>query len=102
MSEAIVWGCFAVFLGLRLLNPEIYWGEKPMDFSFLNALYRTTTLPPPEPWFAGSALHYTYFGHFLVAAMRARPRRSPRRSCSTSASAWRRRCWPPRPWRPAP
>ena len=40
-----------------------------MDFSFLNAMYRTTTLPPPEPWFAGSALHYTYFGHFLVAAM---------------------------------
>ena len=40
-----------------------------MDFSFLNVLYRTTTLPPPEPWFASSALHYTYFGHFLVAAM---------------------------------
>lgn len=67
-SEAMVWGCFAVFLGLRLLNPEIFWGEKPMDFSFLNVLYRTTTLPPPEPWFSGSPLHYTYFGHFLVAA----------------------------------
>jgi len=67
-SEVVVWGCFALFLGLRLLNPEIYWGEKPMDFAFLNTLYRSTTLPPPEPWFAGSALHYTYFGHFLVAA----------------------------------
>lgn len=67
-SEAVVWGCFALFLGLRLLNPEIYWGEKPMDFSFLNTLYRTTTLPPPEPWFSGSVLHYTYFGHYLVAA----------------------------------
>ncbi|HPC81967.1 MAG TPA: DUF2298 domain-containing protein [Thermoanaerobaculaceae bacterium] len=69
VSEVVVWGCFAAFLGLRLLNPEIYWGEKPMDFSFLNALYRTSTLPPPEPWFSGSALHYTYFGHFLVAAL---------------------------------
>ncbi|HNX48651.1 MAG TPA: DUF2298 domain-containing protein [Thermoanaerobaculaceae bacterium] len=68
VSEVVVWGCFALFLGFRLLNPEIYWGEKPMDFSFLNTLYRTTTLPPPEPWFSGSALHYTYFGHFLVAA----------------------------------
>ena len=67
-SEAVVWGCFALFLGLRLLNPEIYWGEKPMDFSFLNTLYRTPTLPPPEPWFSGSVLHYTYFGHYLVAA----------------------------------
>ncbi|MRR11923.1 hypothetical protein EG835_05515, partial [bacterium] len=25
-------------------------------------------LPPPEPWFSGTTLSYTYFGHFLVAA----------------------------------
>jgi len=68
-TEAVVWGTFALFLLLRALNPEIYWGEKPMDFSFLNALYRTTALPPPEPWFAGSPLMYTYFGHYTVAAL---------------------------------
>ena len=68
-SEAVFWGAFALFLGLRLLNPEIFWGEKPMDFSFLNTLYRTQTLPPPEPWFAGSPLMYTYFGHYVVAAI---------------------------------
>jgi uncharacterized membrane protein len=39
-----------------------------MDFSFLNVLYRTTEMPPPEPWFAGSPLHYTYFGHAAAAA----------------------------------
>ncbi len=39
-----------------------------MDFSFLNALYRTTALPPPEPWFSGTPLSYTYFGSYLVAA----------------------------------
>ena len=69
VTEIVVWGTFAFFLLLRLLNPEIYWGEKPMDFSFLNTLYRTTALPPPEPWFAGSPLMYTYFGHFMVAAV---------------------------------
>lgn len=69
VSEVVVWGCFAVFLGLRLLNPAIFWGEKPMDFSFLNTLYRTEIIPPPEPWFAGSVLHYTYFGQFLVAGI---------------------------------
>ncbi|HVN31432.1 MAG TPA: DUF2298 domain-containing protein [Thermoanaerobaculaceae bacterium] len=68
-TEAAVWGTFAFFLALRLLNPEIFWGEKPMDFSFLNALYRSTSMPPPEPWFAGSPLIYTYFGHFVVAAI---------------------------------
>lgn len=68
-TELVVWGCFIAFLGVRLLDPAIFWGEKPMDFSFLNTLYRSETLPPPEPWFAGSVLHYTYFGHFLVAAI---------------------------------
>jgi len=68
-SEAVFWGAFALFLCLRLLNPEIFWGEKPMDFSFLNTLYRAETLPPPEPWFAGSPLMYTYFGHYVVAAI---------------------------------
>ena len=68
-TEALFWGAFAYFLVVRMYNPEIYWGEKPMDFSFLNALTRTTTLPPPEPWFAGSPLQYSYFGHYTIAAL---------------------------------
>lgn len=69
LTELLFWGSFAAFLGMRALNPEIVWGEKPMDFSFLNALYRATQVPPPEPWLAGSPLHYTYFGHFCAAAL---------------------------------
>jgi YYY domain-containing protein len=68
-TEAVFWGVFAFFLLVRAFNPEIFWGEKPMDFAFLNALNRATSLPPPEPWFAGSMLHYTYFGHYVVAAL---------------------------------
>jgi len=69
VTELLFWGTFLLFLTVRAFNPEIFWGEKPMDFSFLNALTRATTLPPPEPWFAGSTLHYTYFGHYIVAAL---------------------------------
>jgi YYY domain-containing protein len=68
-TEALFWGVFLFFLVIRAFNPEIFWGEKPMDFSFLNALYRSPHLPPPEPWFAGSPLYYTYFGHYVVAAL---------------------------------
>ncbi|MBI3781902.1 MAG: glycosyltransferase family 39 protein, partial [Deltaproteobacteria bacterium] len=68
-TEALFWGTFAFFLIIRAYNPEVYWGEKPMDFSFLNALNRTTTLPPPEPWFSGSPLYYSYFGYYVVAAL---------------------------------
>ncbi|MFI5396738.1 MAG: DUF2298 domain-containing protein [Candidatus Binatia bacterium] len=68
-TEALFWGAFAYFLVVRMYNPEVYWGEKPMDFSFLNTLSRTTTLPPAEPWFAGSPLQYSYFGHYTIAAL---------------------------------
>lgn len=68
-TELLFWGAFLLFLLVRAFNPEVFWGEKPMDFSFLNALSRATTLPPPEPWFSGSTLHYTYFGHYVVAAL---------------------------------
>jgi YYY domain-containing protein len=67
-TALVFWGTFLFFLAVRSLNPEIFSGEKPMDFSFLNTLLRSTELPPPEPWLAGTPLSYTYFGHFLAAA----------------------------------
>jgi YYY domain-containing protein len=68
VTEAVFWGAFLFFAAIRAHSPEIYWGEKPMDFAILNSLLRSELLPPPEPWFSGTALSYTYFGHFLVAA----------------------------------
>ncbi|MFN7986068.1 MAG: DUF2298 domain-containing protein [Thermoanaerobaculia bacterium] len=68
VTEAVFWGAFLFFAALRAWSPEIFWGEKPMDFGILNALLRSEHLPPPEPWFSGTTLSYTYFGHFLVAA----------------------------------
>ena len=67
-TELVFWGTFLSFAAIRAWSPEIFWGEKPMDFAILNALLRSDVLPPPEPWFSGTALSYTYFGHFLVAA----------------------------------
>ena len=68
-TELVAWGAFLFFLAFRALRPEIFSGEKPMDFAFLNTLLRTTSLPPPEPWLAGAPLSYTYFGHFVLAAL---------------------------------
>ncbi len=68
-ARFVFYGSFLLFLAIRAGNPEVFWGEKPMDFSFLNALYRTTSLPPPEPWMSGRPINYPYFGHFGVAAL---------------------------------
>jgi YYY domain-containing protein len=63
-----VWlAVFALFLVVRLGNPAIGWGEKPMDFTFLNAFLRAPSWPPGEPWLAGLPLHYYYFGEVLGA-----------------------------------
>ncbi len=56
-----------VFLVVRAFNPAIYWGEKPMDFAFLNAFLNAPSWPPGEPWMAGMQLNYYYFGEVLAA-----------------------------------
>lgn len=62
VAGAVVWSAFLLFLAIRVGNPEVYWGEKPMEAAILTSLWRAPALPPGEPWFAGSPLHYYFFG----------------------------------------
>ncbi|MGD9581577.1 MAG: DUF2298 domain-containing protein, partial [Vampirovibrionia bacterium] len=62
-------GCFILFLILRSFSPEIFWGEKPMDFAIFNNLIKTDSLPPDEIWFSGNKLNYYYFGYFIYATL---------------------------------
>lgn len=66
-SEAAFAFGFLFFLAFRILAPEIYSGEKPMDFSILNILVRTETLPASDPWFSGAPLRYYTFGQQGIA-----------------------------------
>ena len=64
---AVFVGFFTFFLVVRLFNPAIHWGEKPMDFSFFNTFVGASQWPPGEPWMAGEELHYYYFADVLAA-----------------------------------
>lgn len=67
--EGVFLGLTGFYLAIRFLNPEIFWGEKPMDLTFLGFFVRNHELPPQDPWAAGSAMSYYYVGIYYVAAV---------------------------------
>ena len=72
-AEAVFFLCFFFFLFIRFMNPDLWHpykgGERPMDFSYFNAILKSDSFPPYDPWFAGGYLNYYYYGIYLSGLM---------------------------------
>lgn len=71
LVEGVFLALFVLMLAVRWNNPDLWqpWrgGEKPMNFSYLNAVIKSTEFPPYDPWMSGGILNYYYYGYVLVA-----------------------------------
>ena len=67
--ELLFFAAFAGWTLIRAANPEILGTEKPMELAFINAILRSPTFPPHDPWLSGYAISYYYFGYIMVAML---------------------------------
>ncbi|MBI5935176.1 MAG: hypothetical protein HY867_15860 [Chloroflexi bacterium] len=67
VTELLFLASFAFLAFVRASNPEAVGTEKPMELAFINAILRSPTLPPNDPWLSGYSISYYHFGYILTA-----------------------------------
>ncbi|MFL5731650.1 MAG: DUF2298 domain-containing protein [Chloroflexia bacterium] len=68
-AEAIFLLAFISWAVLRAYDPDIFGTEKFMDFGFMNAIAKSSTFPPNDPWLSGNSINYYYFGYVLMTSL---------------------------------
>ncbi|NOG62103.1 MAG: hypothetical protein HND46_01680 [Chloroflexi bacterium] len=68
-TEVLFLGAMIIWAFVQAHNPEITSTEKPMEMAFINGVRNSATFPPKDPWMAGYAISYYYFGYVITASL---------------------------------
>ncbi|MBI2873052.1 MAG: hypothetical protein HYY00_07705 [Chloroflexi bacterium] len=69
LAEVVTVVFFVGWTALRAQIPAIFHTEQPMDFAFLNAVVRSPSYPPLDPWLSGHVVSYYYFGYLMMGVL---------------------------------
>lgn len=74
-------GVFLLFFAgaalLRAYAPDIDATEKPFESAFFQAVLRSDTFGPRDPWYGGEPMSYYYFGYVLLGVITHATRTAP-------------------------
>ncbi len=90
ITEVLFLATMALWALVRSYSPEITTagGEKWMELTFLNGILRSERFPPLDPWLAGFAISYYYFGYVMLAALTQLSGLAPSVAFNVGLAAW--------------
>jgi YYY domain-containing protein len=68
-GEILFLAAFLFMALLKSMSPNLDHTETPMEMAFINAILRSDTFPPRDPWLSGYAISYYYFGYVIVSLL---------------------------------
>ena len=70
-TEGLFLIAYLVWAYVRANSPDIATagGEKFMEIAFINGVLTSRLFPPHDPWLAGYAISYYYFGYVMIGGL---------------------------------
>ena len=65
-EELLFFAAFLIWTYFMGFNPAAYGTEKFMDYGFMEAMMRSTSLPPKDIWYSQEPINYYYGGQYFA------------------------------------
>ena len=86
--EILFFLAFAAWTLVRSYDPAISHTEQLMDLMFVNGIWSSPTYPPRDPWLAGYAISYYYFGYWMISTLARFAGQAPEIAYNLGQACW--------------